>query len=206
MQLLRNSLLCLFLGVCTVAAIKFCFFLDQVSIVAADVQDVVAQAGPQLFGASLELRGAAVEQRRYYKATGKALAIAAADAARFLEHADEHSAALAHAAQELLAHTDASQRDTGRELTKLLQNTTGQVETNGDELRLTLAAARGNFEQSEKLWPPLVTGAQTMSRSSENVEQATESIRIALEPLRKPTGRLQFILHWLLGLPHVNIR
>src|SRR5258708_5617119 len=88
MQTLRSSLHCLLLAALITAALKFCFFLDQVSIVVDDSQSVIAQAGPQLIGAAMELRGAAREQRSYYKATGKALAIDMIRAGALLEHAD----------------------------------------------------------------------------------------------------------------------
>jgi hypothetical protein len=213
MQTLRNSLICLLLAALTLAALKFCFFLDQVSIVVDDGQSVIAQAGPQLIGAAMELRGAAREQRSYYKATGRALAIDMIRAGALIEHADTavqrldaNSAPVLAAAGQLILDTGASQKALAADLSATVTDADRQVQANGEELRLALAAARGNFEQAEKIWPPLLTSAQSMTRSSDNVEQATDSIRIALEPLRKPTGRLQFVLHWLLGLPHVNIR
>jgi len=202
MQTLRNSLICLLLAALTTAALKFCFFLDQVSVVVHDGQAVIA-----------EVRGAAREQRGYYKATGKALAIDMIRAGALIEHADnavQRFAAAATpvltAAGQLIQDTGVSQKLLSANLSATVKDADEQVQSNGEELRMALAAARGNFEQAEKLWPPLVSSAQSMTRSGDNVEQATESIRIALEPLRKPTGRLQFVLHWLLGLPHFNIR
>jgi len=212
MQTLRNSLFCLLLVALTTVAVKFCFFLDQVSIVVDDGQSVIAQAGPQLIGAAMELRGAAREQRSYYKATGKALAIDMIRAGALIQHADNAVQRLDTAATpvfaaagNLIQDTDASQKLIAGSLTATVKNADEQLQANGEELRLALTAARGNFDQTEKLWPPLITSAESMTRSSNNVEQSTESIRIALEPLRKPTGRLQFVLHWLLGLPHINI-
>jgi hypothetical protein len=201
MSILRSSLTCLFLAAAAIAALKFCYFLDQLSIVVADGQSVVAQAGPQLVGASIELRNAAREQRTYYKATGKALAIDMIQAGRLIEHADAAIQHLDSSAPPVIAAATGLIQDSDA----LLKKAGDQIDTNGEALRLTLAAARGNFEQSEKLWPPLVKSATSLAASGDNVQEATESIRIALEPLRKPTGRLKFILHWLMGLPHISI-
>ena len=212
MSTLRSSLTCLFLAAAALAAVKFCYFLDQLSIVVADGQSVIAQAGPQLVGATMEMRGAAREQRTYYKATGKALAIDMVHAGRLIEHADaaiQHldsgSAPVIAAADRLIRNSDASQKFLTEGISTTLKDAGDQIGANGEALRLTLAAARGNFEQSEKLWPPLVKSASSLAASGDNVQNATESIRLALEPLRKPTGRLKFILHWLMGLPHVSI-
>ncbi len=206
MALLRNSFLCLLSASLALAGWKLCFLFDQASIVLADAQSVIAQAGPQLVGASIELRAAAREQRSYYKATGKALAIDMIQAGRLIEHADSAVQDLDRNTIRLIGDADVSQKTLTAILAATLKDTDEQIDANGEALRLTLAAARGNFEQAESLWPPLVKSAQSMTRSGENVEQATESVRMALEPLRKPTGRLQFVLHWLLGLPHFNIR
>jgi len=145
----------------------------------------------------------------YYKATGKALAIAAISAARLIEHADQDARPIMSAAQKLLEHTDDSQRDIHARIGTLLQDADSQVGQNGEALRLALAAARGNFEAAEQLWPKLSRSADSLGASlgtsSENVQHATESIKIALEPLRKTSSRLSWVLKWLLGIPHLNL-
>lgn len=212
MSTLRNSLACLLLATAALAAGKFCYFLDQLSIVVSDGQSVLAQAGPQLVGASIELRGAAREQRTYYKATGKALAIDMVQAGRLIDntnaavqHLDTRSQALITGASQLIRDSDASQIQLTRDLSATLAHADREIDANGEALRLTLIAARNSIEQSQALWPPLVKSAGELAASGENVQHATESIRLALEPLRKPTGRLKLVLHWLLGLPHFNI-
>jgi hypothetical protein len=206
MQMLRNSMASILFAVLAVAAVKLCYLMDQVSIVLDDTQSVIAQVGPQMVGASLELRGAAREQRSYYKATGKALAIDIIRAGRLIENADAAIQHIDSGATPILATSAKLLRDTDAALVQTLNDTDAQVSSNGEAMRLTLAAARGNFEQAELLWPPLAKSAVAITRSSENVQEATESIRIALEPLRKPVGRMKLVLNWLLGLVKVNIR
>jgi hypothetical protein len=204
------------------AAGKLVFLFDQISIVADDAQSVIAQAGPQMVGATVaarqaaaELAAASREQRSYYKATGKALAIATIDAARLIEHADQavqnldaRTAPVIASTARLVSHADASQEALETALQRAIADTTAQVDANGQALQQTLTVAGDNFEHVDRLvaemGPPLVQSADSLAASGKNVQEATESIRLALEPLRKPTGRLKLVLHWLLGLPHFN--
>jgi hypothetical protein len=219
MQTLKSTLTCILLASLALAAGKVVFFLDQLSTVVDDAQSVIAQAGPQLVAAAIEVRQAAAElaaasaeQRSYYKATGKALAIATVDAARLIEHTDQavqnldaRTAPVIAAAGRLIAHADASQEALETAAQRTIADTAAQVDANGQALQQTLSVARENFEHAEALWPPLIQSASALAASGRNVQEATESIRLALEPLRKPTGKLKLVLHWLLGLPHFNL-
>jgi uncharacterized protein YqkB len=219
MQNLKNALVCILLASLALAAGKLVFFLDQLSIVVDDAQSVIAQAGPQMVGATIEARqaaaelaGASREQRSYYKATGKALAIATISAARLIEHTDQavqnldaRTAPVIAATGKLISHADASQEALETATQRAIESAAAQVDANGQSLQETLTIARQNFEHADSLWPPLIQSADSLSASGKNVQEATESIRLALEPLRKPTGRLKFILHWLMGLPHISI-
>ncbi len=191
---LRNSLLCLFLGLLCVLTLRLLYLADQASIVIADAQSIVAP----LNAAAVELHGAAREQRSYYKATGKALFIATRDFARLVQNADSRLDAVTSQLNQTLA--------VAREGVALVAiDTHNTLGVTAEAVNGIGGAARNNFEQMEKLWPPLEKSATGLAASAENTQQATESIKLALEPLRKPTGRLKFILKWLLGLPHINI-
>ncbi len=218
MQTLRSALLCILFATLALVAGKVVFFLDQLSIVVDDAQAVIAQAGPQMVGATIEARQAATElavasaeQRKYYKATGKALAIATINAARLIEHTDQavqnldaRAAPVITATGRLISHVDASQEALETAAQRTIGDAAAQVDANGQALQQTLTVVRENFEHADALWPPLVQGADSLAASGKNVQEATDSIRLALEPLRKPTGRLKLVLHWLLGLPHIN--
>jgi hypothetical protein len=223
MQTLRSALTCVLLATLALAAGKLVFFLDQLSIVVDDTQSVIAQAGPQMVGTAIEARRAAAElaaasaeQRSYYKATGKALAIATIDAARLIEHTDQavqnldsRTAPVIAAAGKLIAHADASQEALETAGQRAIADTAAQIDVNGQALQQTLRVARQTLEHTDGLvtamQPPLVQSAESLAASGKNVQEATESIRLALEPLRKPTGKLKLVLHWLLGLPHFNL-
>lgn len=213
MTIAKNVLLCLLLGTSVVTMLKVCILLDQASITLADSQGVITQAGPQLVGASIELRGAAREQRTYYKATGKALAIATFNAARLIEHTDRQIGDIGDAAQNLLSHADRTlvvTTDSEVALTKsaqqVLADLDAQTKNVGSETALAMQSARQSMDHADAVIAgPIAQGAGATAQSAANIREATESIRLALEPLRKPTGRLKFVLHWLLGLPHVNI-
>lgn len=205
MATLRNSLFCAFLGVLCVLGVRLLLFVDQLSFALADIQAIADNIGPPLTGAALELRGAAREQRSYYKATGKALAIATADFGRLVKNTDERMGALAQDAHDVLLTSRAAVAVVGLDADKLAVASEEQVNKVGYESTLALAAARGNFENLERLWPTLNRLAESSARSADNVDQATESVKIALEPLRKAEGRLKWVLRWLLGLPKINI-
>jgi hypothetical protein len=219
MQHLKSALTCTVLAALSLLVGKAVFFLDQLSVVVSDAQSVIAQAGPQVVGATIEARQAASElaaasqeQRHYYKATGKALAIATVNAARLIEHTDRavqnldaRTAPVIASAGLLISHADASQHALETAALGTLADTTAQLNANGEALQQALAAARENFEHADALWPPMVRSANELAASGHNVQEASESIRLALDPLRKPTGRLKFVLHWLLGLPHVSV-
>jgi len=219
MQILRSTLTCILLAFLALVAAKLVFFLDRLSTVVDDAQSVISQAGPQLVAAAIEARQAAAElaaasreQRSYYKATGKALAIATVDAARLIEHTDQavqnldaRTAPVIAAAGRLIAHADASQEALETAAQRTIADTAAQVGANGRALQQTLGVLRENLERADGLWPPLLQGASALATSGRNVQEATESIRLALEPLRKPAGKLKLVLHWLLGLPHFNL-
>jgi chromosome segregation ATPase len=201
MKTLRDSLICLLLGVLGVLVLRLHFFVDQASFALADVQAAIDHAAPPLTGAALELQGAAREQRRYYKATGKALALATVRLGRLIENTDARLAQVSRQAAQTLAAGE-----------RAFEEAREQVAAAGYETTLALAAARGNLEQAERLWPAIRKttadagqAVENLERATANVERATESVKLALEPLRKPTGRLTWIFRWLLGLPKINI-
>lgn len=213
MAVLRNSLLCLFLGLLSVAALGLIGLINQISIVLGDAQAVLVHTGPPLTAAVYEMRGAAREQRSYYKATGKALFIASRDTARavqafgrLVQNTDHRSAVLFAQANATLETTEQAVARLSLDSHEALEAAQKQIEANGYEATLALAAARGNFEQMERLWPHLRRSVQNTEVATGNLAAATHSIKVALAPLEKPTGRLQWVLRWLLGLPKVNVR
>lgn len=213
MERLRNSLLCLFLGALSFFVVRLVHLTNQAADILSNVQSVVATAGPTITSAAMELRDAAREQRIYYKATGKALAITTMRLGRLVENTDARLGMLSYQAGNALKATDqavSAARDAsvmiGLDTHQTLQETQKQVAENGYQTTLALVAARGNLEQMEKLWPPLQKSIEDVAGSAASLEHASESIKIALEPLRQPTGRLKWVLKWLLGLPHFNVR
>lgn len=220
MDLLKKALLCLFIGVWTIVGIKTLFLQDQVATVLGDVHSTVAQAGPQLVGASFELRGAAIEQRRYAKATSKATVIASEAAARMLQHADQIILKLAvdsHTvllnANETIIDTDkavedfnASQKSLAAAALPIFSDLDKQVKNVGSEGALAFSSARKGMDDADAiLIGPVKTAAENVAKSANNISDATESIDIALKPLRKTTGKLKLILKWLLSIPHYSI-
>ena len=203
---LRSSLLCLFLGLLSVLALKLLCLADQASSTLTQVNSAVALMAPPLAGAAIELRGAAREQRTYYKATGKALFLATRDFDRLVENTDQRTAQVLAQVHATLKSTQDAVALVGLDSHEAIEAAQKQVEENGYEAGLALAAARGNFEQMEKLWPPLLHGAQNTDTASENIAAATHSIQVALAPLEKPTGKLKWVLKTLLGLPKINVR
>ena len=88
MERLRNSLLCLFLSVLSFFVVRLVHLTNQAADILNNVQSVVATAGPTITSAAMELRDAAREQRIYYKATGKALALTTIRLGRLVENTD----------------------------------------------------------------------------------------------------------------------
>lgn len=181
MARLRDFLLCVFLCALCAFVVKGFFLIDH-------LQAVIEQ-----------IEGAAREQRSYYKATGKALAITIIRLGRLVEHTDaqikrlsDDTAATLQVARESLAETSASSRD-------LLATARTEVETEGRASRETLRAVNANLEDLRALWPPL-------NRTAVSVAEATHSVDVALQPLRKPAGRWKRLMWFLLGMIKINVR
>lgn len=149
-----------------------------------------------------EVRGAVREQRTYYKATGKALAITTIRLGRLVENTDARMELLTRDSQQTLqvARESLATVTTGSQ--ELLVTANRELETEGRESRETLATARAGIEEIREeirpLWPPL-------TRTAESVAGSTRSVEIALEPLRKPAGRWKRLLLIFLGMLKINI-
>ena len=188
MARLRNFLLCVFLCALCAFVVKGFFLLDHLQVVIE------------------QLEGAAREQRSYYKATGKALAITTIRLGRLVEHTDaqikrlsDDTAATLQVARESLAETSASSSD-------LLVTARTELEAEGRASRDTLQVAQANLEDMRALWPPLSRTAVSAAEATHSVAEAAHSVDVALQPLRKPVGRWKRVLGFLLGMIKINVR
>jgi len=195
MATIRDALLCVFLCVLCASVVKVFFLLDHLQVVIEQVE------------------GAAREQRSYYKATGKALAITTIRLGRLVESTDTRlerlTASTEHtlqAARESLAEVSSGSRD-------LLATAGAELEAEGQASRETLRASsealralNANLEEMRALWPPLNRTAVSAAEATHNVAEATHSVDVALQPLRKPAGRWKRLLGFLLGMIKINLR
>ena len=188
MATIRDALLCVFLCVLCASVVKVFFLLDHLQVVIEQVE------------------GAAREQRSYYKATGKALAITTIRLGRLVESTDTRlerlTASTEHtlqAARESLAEVSSGSRD-------LLATAGAELEAEGQASRETLRAVNANLEEMRALWPPLNRTAVSAAEATHNVAEATHSVDVALQPLRKPAGRWKRLLGFLLGMIKINLR
>jgi hypothetical protein len=201
MNTLRTALSCLLLATLALLAGKAVFFLDQLSTVVSDAQSIIAQAGPQMVGATMEARQAAAElaaasadQRKYYQATGHALAIATVNAARLIEHTDQavqnfdaRTLPVLTAAGNLIAHTDASQA----ELTASAQSAIGNIGATADAMGapirdldgelLALRKVTGDLDVQVNAVNPIL--ANLTSMSSDGAEATAMAKKLALQAL-----------------------
>ena len=188
MATLRDFLFCVFLCALCALVMKGFFLLDHLQVVIE------------------QLEGAAREQRSYYKATGKALAITTIRLGRLVEHTDaqikrlsDDTAVTLQVARESLATTSASSRD-------LLASARTELESEGQASRETLRAVNANLEDMRALWPPLNRTAESAAEATHSAAEATHSVDIALQPLRNPAGRWKRLLGFLLGMIKINVR
>ncbi len=203
---LRNALLvaCLFLA--CVAGLQVTFLLAQAGAAANDLHDRSMQALADLDATLAVIHGAALEQRRYYKATGKAMTIATMRAARLIEQTD---ARLERIAQEIEATAQESRRDM-HEAGQVLHYLGTQIDAVGYETQITLAAGRGTLLNLERLAgdPALVRAASNLERSSANLEKFTAASAEAAGHLRDMLSpRKKSFWRWLLeiGLPRPTV-
>jgi len=177
MATVRDLLLCVFLCALCAFVVKAYFLLDHVQVVIE------------------QLEGAAREQRSYYKATGKALAITTIRLGRLVEHIDAEVQKLSSET----AHTLDTARQSLGEVSALVATAGAEIEAEGRTSRETMQAAQLNLEEMRALWPPL-------TRTAVSVAEATHSVDVALQPLRKPAGRWKRLLGFLLGMIKINVR
>lgn len=183
----RDFLLCVFLAVLCASVAKTFLLLDQASAVLSDLQSVTTTVS-----------AAAREQRSYYKATGKALAITTIRLGRLVENTDARLERLSQSSERTLetARESLATVTTGTE--DLLSTANRELAIDGQVTRETLASARANLEEMRPLWPPL-------TRTAESVAGSTRSVEVALEPLRKPAGRWKRALMLFVGMLKINI-
>lgn len=216
MSKLRDGLFCLFLGLLSVFIAKCIFLADQVQFAVADVQGSWDNIAPSLTEAAFALRAtahtiqeASRQQASYYKAGSKAAAIAAVQFARLIEHTDAAVQNFSENTDVVLADTQVVVRSVGANQAMLaksagetLSTLTSQTKNVGSELALAADAIRTDAKDAGTLLNGPVSDTLTATASSaKHVERSTESVEIALEPLRKASGRFKAVLRWLLGLP-----
>ena len=202
-QTLRDTLLCLLLGILCVCALKVLAVIDQAEAAVTELRTVT----PVLVSTVSELRGAAREQRSYYKATGKALAISTIAFGRMVQATDRNLQPVLREATAALAET-----------TRLAQEARSQVQASGTEAEAALVALRanlealepsqraiertlGNLEVASRSGPALAASAQ---KTGENVEASTAAIREMLNPRKVPFWRR--ILELIIPRPTVAVR
>ena len=180
------------------------FLLVQAGTILSDMHQ---QSHLALFSINqtLELvRQATREQRTYYKATGKALALTTIHLGRLVKQTDARlgrtEARLAH----LTSNMDNRAEQVSQAASRALDNFSvvaltlaGQTDTLGHQANLLLAASRGTVENLERLAgsPALVRSTKNLERSTANLEKTTAAtaeaaghVRDMLSPRKKVSG------------------
>ena len=155
---------------------------------------------------------AAREQRSYYKATGKALAIATLNFGRLVENTDNRLEGLTGDARRVLRSADVAIQagaratdEAGADVHALRMAAVKELETTGGELRTTLMAGREEITAIQQVRAPLARTAEGLAATAGNLAESTETVKIALAPLRKAEGRFKWVLKFFLGMLKINV-
>ena len=195
------------------------FLLAQAGTILSDMQQ---QSHLALFSINqtLELvRQATREQRTYYKATGKALALTTIHLGRLVKHTDARLDRTENRLARLAANTDSRAGQLTQAAERALNNFSvaaltlaGQTDTLGHQANLLLAASRGAVENLERLAgsPALVRSTENLERSTAHLEKTTAAsaeaaghIRDMLSPRKK--GFWRRLLGLLIPRPSIPV-
>jgi hypothetical protein len=196
-----------------VVVYKVARLVDQTAAAEQHLVDTVDTHSTRLLALETTVQSAADQQKIYYRATGKALAIATIDAARLIKNLDTDRARLSDDAHALLTTTAGAVETGENAVVVVATDAHKQIELQGYELQQTLSTARGALRELEGASLKLNKAAGDVEpmmeqalEAEKNIVHATESVKIALEPLRKAEGKLKVILRFLLGIPKVMVR
>ncbi len=215
----RNGLLCGLMAIGIAVLLQISFLAAEAGEAAAEIRDRVAMTAVEATSTLAMVRG---REPTYYdtasaaKATSRAAFIAARNLARAIEHLEGDL-------RILIANTDDREKVLLDGSVIALQKSHAaldsvalNVEKLGYQGELALAAAKGTALNLEALagqgeWrrlpQELLRASESSAQAAANVRDATESLRLATEPLRRlPGRRLPWRLRWLLGLPKVTVR
>ncbi len=196
MSALHRALLAGLLLIACAVGLQVSFLLAQAGTILSDMH---RQSHLALFSINqtLELvRQATREQRTYYKATGKALALTTIHLGRLVKHTDARldrtEARLAH----LTANMDKRSEQVSQAASRALDNFSvaaltlaGQTDTLGHQANLLLAASRGAVENLERL-----AGSPALVRSTENLERSTAHLEKTTAATAEAAGHVRDML------------
>ena len=197
MSALHRALLAGFLLIACAVGLQVSFLLVQAGTILSDMHQ---QSHLALFSINqtLELvRQATREQRTYYKATGKALALTTIHLGRLVKQTDVRlgrtEARLAH----LTINMDNRSEQVSQAASRALNNFSvaaltlaGQTDTLGHQANLLLAASRGAVENLERLAgsPALVRSTAHLEKTTAATAEAAGHVRDMLSPRKKVSG------------------
>lgn len=196
MSALHRALLAGLLLIASAVGLQVSFLLVQAGTILSDMHQ---QSHLALFSINqtLELvRGATREQRTYYKATGKALALTTIHLGRLVKQTNARlgrtEARLAH----LTTNMDNRSEQVSQAASRALNNFSvaaltlaGQTDTLGHQANLLLAASRGAVENLERL-----AGSPALVRSTENLERSTAHLEKTTAATAEAAGHVRDML------------
>ncbi len=196
------------LAVC-VAALQVTFLLAATIETVADFRLRSGRTLDALEATASTLHGAAVEQRRYYKATGKILAIATADFARLVKNTDQRLERVTQEAELTARSSRALLQDTRRTLQTLDTQVYGTGyaaqaaldETGRAARQISTAAAHPSLGRTAA---ELEASAANVRRGTSAAAEFTENLRDATSPRKRRFWST--VLHWLLPRPSIPVR
>lgn len=182
---IRNALLAGLLLCALVIALQVSFLLAQAGRALGAFEGRAIGAVINMNDTLTVLHGAAVEQRRYYKALTK---MAVIDAHRLGDLIAATDARLERATRQIEA-TGAELRRAAHEGGQALHYTGMQVDAAGYEMQQTLAAGRGTLLNLEKL-----AGDPALARSAANMDRASAGLAKTTEATAEAAGHLRDML------------
>ncbi len=196
MSALHRALLAGLLLIACAVGLQVSFLLVQAGTILSDMHQ---QSHLALFSINqtLELvRQATREQRTYYKATGKALALTTIHLGRLVKQTNARlgrtEARLAH----LTSNMDNRSEQVSQAASRALNNFSvaaltlaGQTDTLGHQANLLLAASRGTVENLERL-----AGSPALARSTENLERSTAHLEKTTAATAEAAGHVRDML------------
>ena len=193
MSAVRNALVAALLVIACAVGLQVSFLLVQAGAMLSDLHQQ-SHLALRSVNQTLELvRGATREQRTYYKATGKALALTTIHLGRLVKHTDARLDRTENRLARLAANTDSRVGQVTQAAERALDNfgvaaltLAGQTDTLGHQANLLLAASRGAVENLERL-----AGSPALMRSTENLERSTAHLEKTTAATAEAAGHVR---------------